>query len=452
MRTRVARSGAVLAAAVAASWLSAGCGSKKPTDADTLPPFVQWVRPTVSGSILDFPADTVTVELSAADDGGVVSQVTVYLQGAPVATLTSAPFRHLLDLSSLGRNRPGSVFATATDRTGKIGSTEDTLRLMVRPQDTVTWTMLAPARVPAPRVGHTWSLDASQRRAILFGGESFVTFEAVNDTWIFDMATDSWDSVAVAAPPPARKDHGAGVVGGTLVVFGGEYLQGGADSVLQDFALLDIDAPVWYTNLFTPIFDPIRSMGTAVLGSRVYAYGGSSIVTGAANDSTLRWFDLSDTSWSEGSAYTNGPRVRVDAAVAADLEANRIFVYGGAPGVSNLPTDASQYRFSPTVDSWSSVPQLPQVVPPVTRAAVVYDSLNNRLLVWGGIDNAGGLPTDVWELSLGNLRWRTLASAGAVPSGRTEHEMVIDRAVPRIIMFGGRVGGVGVAETWEVRW
>jgi len=434
-----------------------GCGSKRPTDPDTLPPFIQWLSPGVSSAVLEFPTDTVTVEFAAADDGGLISQVRVYLQDAPVATLTSSPFRYTLNLSILGHNRPGRVYATATDPTGKLGSTRDTLRFMVRPKDTVTWTRLFPARQPAPRVGHSLSLDVTRERAILFGGESFAEVplpEVVNDTWIFDFVTNAWDSLALTSPPSERKDHGAGVVGGTLVVLMGRY-RGDTDSMLQDYALLDLGSMVWATNLGNSILSqPLRSMSTTGMASRLYAFGGSSdpSFNFPATDSTLRVFDLFDTSWT---SYTGAfPKTRVDAILAADLEGARLILYGGAAGggFSALPADASHYRFNPATATWASDPQLPQVVPPLTQGAGVCDSFNNRVLVWGGKDNAGGLPTDVWEFSLGNLRWSRLATAGAPPAGRTEHEMVIDQAGSRAIMFGGRVGGSAVAETWELRW
>jgi len=431
--------------------LIAACGSNRPTDPDSLPPFVQWTTPAATSAILEYPTDTVTVEFAAADDGGVISSVTIFLQDAPVVTLSSAPYRTTLNLSGLGHNRPGRVYATATDPTGKKGSTQDTLRFMVRPNDTVRYTMLSLSPCPSARAGHTLSLDAANRRAILFGGESYASFEATNDTWILDLATNQWDSLAAPGPPPVRKDHGAGVLNGTLVVFGGYFIQGGVDTTLQDFATLDLGSLVWTTTEFLPP-PPIRSMGAAVIGSELFAYGGSTLPIGTANDSVLLRFDFSDSSWSRVTYGGSGPKLRADAVVVADEEGGRLIVYGGAISTTSLPADASLYRFALTSSLWSSLPQLPQIVTPVTRGAAILDSVNNRALLWGGVDNDGALPTDVWELSLGNLRWRRLATLGAPPAGRTDFDMVFDAVEPRIVVFGGKVGGLGVAETWEARW
>jgi hypothetical protein len=446
----LSQGGALLA--LCAFGLLGGCGGSTPTRPDSLPPFVQWSSPAPSPAVFELPLDTVTVQFSAADDGGTISNVKVYLQGSLIATLTTAPYRTTLDLAALGHNRPSRVYASATDPTGKVGYTADTLSFMVRPVDTVTWTRLIPGLSPAPRVGHTFSLDAARDRALLFGGESFTSLETVNDTWSFLFATNTWDSLAATSPPLVRKDHMAGVVGQTLVVFGGELIRGIDDSLLQDYALLDLNSLAWAANLFSPFLDPLRSAAPAVMGSRVYAYGGSRILAGTADDSTLRYGDLFDTSWSEVSSYTNGPRVRVDAVMVADLEGGRLFVYGGTASPTDLPTNTSNFRFNLSTAAWASDPTRPGDPPALARAAAVYDSLNNRMLMWGGIDGAGGFPTDVWEYSLGSLRWRKLATSGSPPAGRTEHEMVIDAARSRTIMFGGRVSGVGVAETWEMRW
>jgi len=74
---------------------------------------------------------------------------------------------------------------------------------------------------------------------------------------------------------------------------------------------------------------------------------------------------------------------------------------------------------------------------------MIYDSGNNRLIVFGGeSENAQGvdvLLNDVWALSLGcNPEWTLLAPSGTPPSVREGHSAVYVPGTPgRMLVFGG---------------
>ena len=433
-------------------WLS-GCGSKTPTDPDQLPPFIDWLTPQPSvDSVFVFATDTTTIEFAAGDDGGVVSLVQVFMDNALVASLSTAPFRTVLDIQSIPNNRSQRVWAIAHDPTGKQSATPDTLRFVRSPlPDTAAWTLLAPARLPWPRFGHTLTADPVNQRALLFGGIDPIGSGNLNDLWAFDFTTNSWDSLSIAndsvAPEP-RSTHAAALVGDRLLIFGG---QGDSLSLLQDSHLLLFASNMWITT--TPPFlpsEPVANLRAVSWGGNAYAYGGNKDNLIARD--YLWTYSGTSGQWSFTPGQLMGPGTRMLAALAVSSEAGILFLYGGIQSpLNNTPSDTSNYRYYIQNQSWIKR-QPPPGPPPVAEGCAVYDSLNNRIVMWGGRDNTGARRTEVWEFSMGSSVWREVPVSSGPPGGRVGHQVVMDQAGKRVILFGGEVGGFASNETWELAW
>lgn len=446
------RISATLVALASFGLLVAGCGSSKPTEPDDkLPPLITWNSPAADTL---FAADTVTVQFNAADDGGTVSDVKVYVDGTLAATVTASPFRTTLDLSAIGNNRAVFIYATASDPTGKVGVTADTLKFTkALPPDTAVWTQLTGfGTEPISRYGHSMSLDPIGKRAIIFGGYNVIgTFAPRNDTWAFDFATDTWDSLATTGTSPdARYVHAGGVVNNLLVVFGGYSV---TDSLMEDFGILDLTGLQWTVSLFGSRPLPSAGIATATIGGQLYLYGGS-YDPGAGDplNSGAMWsFSPADSLFSLIAA-TNPPGGRFMASMAPDLEGGRLFLFGGISGATSTvpPSDASYFLFDTGSEVWDS--KAPSGPPPVQSAVAIYDSLNNRILVWGGKDATGTLSTALWQFSLGGGFWTKVPTTGGPPNGRTNFGMVKDPDSSRAVMFGGFISGNSNGETWELKW
>ena len=73
---------------------------------------------------------------------------------------------------------------------------------------------------------------------------------------------------------------------------------------------------------------------------------------------------------------------------------------------------------------------------------IVYDSIRNRLIQFGGWDGSNNT-NEMWELSLhpnsspSKPRWRTLFATGSYPPARRLHGAVFDAVNNRMIIFGG---------------
>jgi hypothetical protein len=82
--------------------------------------------------------------------------------------------------------------------------------------------------------------------------------------------------------------------------------------------------------------------------------------------------------------------------------------------------------------------------------AMNYDSVQGKVVMFGGADNFGGLVSDTWEYD--GVNWTQVTTASS-PSVRYLHAMIYDTARGKAVMFGG-FGWVGSSysrlnDTWE---
>lgn len=132
------------------------------------------------------------------------------------------------------------------------------------------------------------------------------------------------------------------------------------------------------------------------------------------------------------------PSPRMEAAMACFEPTGEVLLFGGY----NPPVYyAETWRLQGAV--WSTQPL---IQPPARRAGrLVYDSLRERLVLFGGTDGLGSLLNDVWEWT-GNA-WVNPAPLGRPPA-RYDHQMAFDRERGVTVLFGGR-GTTLWQDTWE---
>ncbi|HEV2397344.1 MAG TPA: kelch repeat-containing protein [Candidatus Sulfotelmatobacter sp.] len=279
-----------------------------------------------------------------------------------------------------------------------------------------TWTQAG----PVPRYHSSAVYDSSSDQMIVFGGEQSGTAGALNDVWAEEQAvvdgqaaqvTMNWVQVfPTGTAPSARFGHSAFYDSGSnrMIVFGGATTP---TSCLNE---------VWALN------DANSSLGAPA------------------------WFEMSPS----GSA----PLARMNQSAVYDSATNVLIVYGGTNCAGGYFSDiwtlnnANGEGGTPT---WTQLSA--SGAPPAARenASVVYDSANNILTVYAG-DAGGNGFSDVWTLSNANgqggaPQWTQLKPSGTAPKARTGQSAVYDSANNRMIIFGGinSLTGTGfLGDTW----
>jgi N-acetylneuraminic acid mutarotase len=140
-----------------------------------------------------------------------------------------------------------------------------------------------------------------------------------------------------------------------------------------------------------------------------------------------------------------------------------IYVYGGdeAPASTAIPAPKQLvdelWHFDPAKLSWDMLMPAGTSAGPRGGYAATWDSMRNRILVFGGrlgTDSSPPLVNDLWQYDVAKNEWKQLAPTGTPPAARVGHRMVYDAGKDRVILYGGdtsKVFGNGiVGETWEL--
>jgi len=197
------------------------------------------------------------------------------------------------------------------------------------------------------------------------------------------------------------------------------------------------------------------------VSNHMVLFGGGSSSTSCFNDAWVLE-DANSTegtpSWVPLSPSGTPPSARLDFVSQYDPTSNSLIVFGGSNCAGGYLSDVwvlSNANGGPGTPTWSQLS--PSGVPPSARenASSIYDSTNNVLTIYAGDTGSTGL-SDVWTLSNANGTggtpvWTHLAPTGTAPSARTGQVSVYDSKDNRMIMYGGinSLTGTGfLGDTW----
>ena len=287
------------------------------------------------------------------------------------------------------------------------------LCLPARTQATGAWTLWGNAEGPARRE-HSLVIDSSTRTAYVFGG--FPGTHGSNDPgtqdlWRLDLAQVSpvWQPVSTAGTRPSgRWGHGA-------------------------------------------IWDPIRS--------RMLVFGGWD---GSIRNDLWSFSPASPAEWQELATPGTPPPVRMRFGMAYDPVRDRVIVVGGQGAGAPFSNPGTHYAdvwelplSGPSALIWAPILAGGRVFTERSVWGLSYDSVYDRLMLWGGFSSAEGWPRQLWTLSLsGTPAWTRITSFGGgdIPSARTAHLAIYDPLQEELIVAGGIEGSWGnhIGDLWSL--
>jgi hypothetical protein len=140
-----------------------------------------------------------------------------------------------------------------------------------------------------------------------------------------------------------------------------------------------------------------------------------------------------------------GPGFRGSHSAIYDSLGRRMILFGGEDDFLTLYNDLWSLDLLPTTatlttppsDHWTSLGVLPGAPTERMGHSAIYDTANNRMIVFGG-QVGSGYDQEVYVLTLGvTPAWSAPAIAGTKPSERAGHTAVYDAANQRMVIFGG---------------
>ena len=296
-----------------------------------------------------------------------------------------------------------------------------------------------PDSVPGPRAYGSAVLIPRRGSLLLFGGYGgWRSLDLLNECWELELQSNlRWRRVATDGAAPCSRDGHTAVLdpaGDRMIVFGGN----AGPNRLQDVWALSLSDPPGWT-LLTP-----DSVGPTARFFHVSCYDPDRLrmVTFGGTDGML-WFgdtwslDLQGPpAWRKLEDPLLMPTGRGRFAFTYDSKRDRLVVFGSshAPGNDTwvLPlSDPAQ---------WMPLAVQGELPPPRHAAAAVYDSIHDRVVIFGGTRGNRTALNDVWALSLSSVpTWAEIHPSGTPPAPCQNASVVFDLVGGRMIVYGGDV-------------
>jgi N-acetylneuraminic acid mutarotase len=308
-----------------------------------------------------------------------------------------------------------------------------------------TWSPIAnSAPIPDPRDFHTMIFDPNRDRMVLAIGN--VHTRVYDDAWAFDLSTRAWSQFApppVATLPAARLGHAAAYdpIGDRLVVFGG-WNNG---EFFGDTWAISVDAGGPSSTLIAAAGPSRRQIPAIAYDSRrhrMLLFGGKD---GDEWFGDLWQLDLATDTWTQLTTIGSGPSPR-ETRMIYDPVRDRLVLFGGYSIAERHVSETWTLDLA-SAPSWRRL-EFNTTTPAARRGhTLVYDTRRDRMILFGGYDDSRFM-NDIWELRLyGNEQWRKLEPRGALPSARFLHEAVYLPDREKMIVFGG-YGGEFLGDRW----
>jgi hypothetical protein len=284
--------------------------------------------------------------------------------------------------------------------------------------------------------------DRVRQRVVMFGGlQIAVPFGGTNDAWLWDGITNTWSVETSPARPLPRFDHMlvfSDVTGETLV-YGGQ-LNGFGGPYTGDAATNDGLRWRPASQTSAPQLRNGAVMAPMPGGAGVFLFGGEPFL-GSPNKFSDVWrFD--GRGWVP--LTIGGLLPRAGASASYDTLRNRILIFGGETNNYLSINSLEAYDGS----SWSSV--LLGGPTPRLQHGMAYDPNRDRLVVFGGLINNGLTEAnDTWVYDPTGNSWTQAPAPPAELTPRAGSAMAYDPSMNEILMFGGYVGNAAFAETWS---
>jgi N-acetylneuraminic acid mutarotase len=167
------------------------------------------------------------------------------------------------------------------------------------------------------------------------------------------------------------------------------------------------------------------------------------------NSADIWAYDPAANTWTELKPSGVVPPPRMPAIWAYDPVTQRMILFGGRDDArgpdANLLTDT--WAYDPVANTWTELK--PSGTVPVAMGSMACDPSTGLIIMFGLYDYTG-LRNDTWAYDPSSTTWTDLDPKGTLPTARYACTMAYDSSSQRVIMFGGSVadGSKYFDDTW----
>ncbi|MBX7245416.1 MAG: hypothetical protein K1X53_07945 [Candidatus Sumerlaeaceae bacterium] len=304
------------------------------------------------------------------------------------------------------------------------------------------WQLLTPEGLGPPLMNPACAIyDPLRDRVVVVG--TWDSNSSVKAAWVYECSTGQWSSITLPAgsfPIPSLMNNGMHLDMGQhrailVTVNTGIYAMD-LDTWLITYISDTTDAAV-AGSFAASAYDSTRN--------RIIRYGG--LLSSSSVSENLWICDLATTApgsrWSQVPKSGTWPGPRWEVTSVYDPGRDRMILFGGRQNVITGPVIYSDLTFelNPGDNQWTTVPVQRA---PVRRGhySVCWNSNLNRMHLYGGIfhETAAYITTfdDLWTYRPAGPDWRVAAPRGSLPISRRMAATAYDSLRNRIVMFGGQ--------------
>jgi PKD repeat protein/fibronectin type 3 domain-containing protein len=298
------------------------------------------------------------------------------------------------------------------------------------------WMNMNPATGPLDRADHMMAYDAQSDRAVLFGGRGGTGNPYLDDTWTYDLNTNTWTDMYPATSPYIRADAAMAYDSESdrTILFGG---YGGSYWLWGDYGdtwAYDFDTNSW-TDM-NPVTSPSSRHSSAMAydaqSDRIILFGGFNKDYGYYCDGTWA-YDFDTNTWTNMNPATH-PSLRFSHSMAYDAQSDRVILFGGWDYDHGYINDTWSYDYD--TNTWMNIN--PATSPSARDGhGMAYDVQSDRITLFGGEEYLHGPCDDTWSYDYEANTWTNMDPPWS-PSGRYDLAMVYDAQSDRIVIFGGQ--------------
>lgn len=173
-------------------------------------------------------------------------------------------------------------------------------------------------------------------------------------------------------------------------------------------------------------------------------FGGNDGSQGFAMTNELWSYDIGGGNWTKLDPAGTRPDPREQPAVAFAPERQEMFVFGGVIGdKTDVVNDLWVYRAES--NQWVRLQPSGSTPPARKGHTMIWDSQEQRLLVYGGWNSLDPRFRDLWQYDPEENRWREISTGGEPPK-RFRHGVAWDRQEQHMYIYAGCCGPNGKKE------
>jgi outer membrane protein assembly factor BamB len=300
---------------------------------------------------------------------------------------------------------------------------------------------------PCPRAHSVMVADTDDDRIILYGGDQQQSISPLYYSDVYELRVrpnrPRWYSVDVKGQPPSTRTYCASAydaAGDRLIIFGGcfEY------TFFNDVWELDLTTGSETWQMLSPsgTSPAPREAATSIIdpvNNRMIVFGGYDLTTSARND--VWELDLTTLAWTQLFPAGTSPSIRYAHSAIYDPVDHRMIVFGGIAPYSPGFNDVWELDLTDGAETWQQLSPTGAIPPARCRHFGVYNSVSNEMIVGFGYNYTGAtiLYNDVWVLDLGSCEWRDVSNGGFAITARRGASAAFYPNDEVTYIFGGHV-------------